>query len=352
MEATGWGKGTLSPREVAAFCAQAAMMLKSGMSITDGLEVMAADTAGSAGKSILEGIHGRIEAGSSLHGALEGSGVFPEYFLDMVEIGEVSGKLESVMDSMSAYYEREEALRRMVRGALTYPLVMIAMMIAVIIVLVVRVMPIFSDVFAGLGAQMSGFSLAVMNFGQALSRYSLAIVISLAVVAAAFWALSLTQRGRSSLERARASFFLTRGLYLKIAQGRFASAMALMLSSGMDVDQSLEMTRGLVKTPTVAEKIAQCQDQINRGESFSQAVAKVGLFSGVYASMVSVGFKTGSVDTVMEKLAARYEEEASARINGIIAVLEPSLVAVLSVIVGMILLSVMLPLMGIMSSIS
>jgi len=98
------------------------------------------------------------------------------------------------------------------------------------------------------------------------------------------------------------------------------------------------LPRGLVKTPTVAEKIAQCQDQISRGESFSQAVAKVGLFSGVYASMVSVGFKTGSVDTVMEKLAARYEEEASARINSIIAVLEPSLVAVLSVIVGMILL--------------
>ena len=344
-------KDILSSGEIAAFCAQMAMVVKSGISISEGVGVMMADIKNPAGRAILETIHEQVEIGASLHTALVVSGKFPDYFLTMVEIGEATGKLDNVMDSLTDYYEREEAVSRMVRSAVTYPLVMIAMMVAVITVLIVQVMPIFNDVFQGLGAQMSGFSLVVMNFGQLLSRYSVVIVAALAGIAVLLWVLSVTKGGRGAIERFRSSFFLTRSLYVKIASGRFASAMALMLASGMDVDQSLEMVYKLVKTPAVRDKIRRCQNYIVDGSSFSEAISKVGMFSGVYANMVSVAFKTGSIDTVMEKLAIRYEEEANTQINNIISVLEPSLVAVLSIIVGMILLSVMLPLMGIMASI-
>ena len=344
-------RDSLSPSEISAFCAQVAMLLKAGISISEGIGIICEDLKSPKGKEILRAVHEQVEIGAPLYSALAATEKFPDYVVNMVEIGEATGKLDNVMDSLCAYYEREEAVSKMVRNAVTYPLVMIAMMLAVITVLVVQVMPIFNDVFQGLGAQMTGFSLAVMNFGQALSRYSMVIVGVAVALAVTFWLFSRSQGGRAKLENARARFFLTRGLYEKIAAGRFASAMALMLSSGMDTDQSLEMVYKLIKTPTVRGKIEACQKRLSEGEAFSEALARVGMFSGVYASMVSVAFKSGSMDTVMEKLAVRYEDETSSQIGNIIAVLEPSLVAVLSVIVGMILLSVMLPLMGIMATI-
>ena len=342
----------LTPCEISSFCTQLSMILKSGITITEGIEIMCSDIKNGAGKQILLDIHRTVDLGAPLHTALKQVGLFPDYMTNMVEIGEATGKLDNVMDSLCLYYEREEAISKMIRNAVTYPLVMIGMMLAVIIVLVVRVMPIFNDVFAGLGAQMTGFSLAVLNLGQVLSRYSIAIVVVLAAAAILFLIFSSTQKGKEKLEQLKSTFPLTRGLYTKIAAGRFASAMALMLSSGMDVDQSLELVHKLlIKTPLVREKIEQCQKHMRDGESFSQALLKVGMFSGLYAGMVGVAFKTGAVDTVMEKLAARYEEETASKISNIISALEPSLVAVLSIIVGMILLSVMLPLMGIMAHI-
>ncbi|MCL2016179.1 MAG: type II secretion system F family protein [Defluviitaleaceae bacterium] len=344
-------RDTLSFSEISAFCAQMSMILKSGISLAEGIGIMRDDAENPDGKSILAIIHDDVEKGTPLFTALEKTDKFPDYMLTMIEIGEATGKLENVMESLTSYYEREEAIARTIRSAVAYPLVMIAMMLAVIIILIVQVMPIFSEVFQGLGAQMTGFPLAVMNFGQALSNYSMVIVIVLVVIAAALLIMRSTRAGKEALVKFKENFIFTRSLYAKIASGKFASAMSLMLASGMDTDKSLEMVHKLVDTPSIRVKIAKCQRLLADGTNFSDSLVHVGMFSGVYARMVSVAFKTGAMDNIMEKLAVRYEEETNAQINNIISIVEPSLVAVLSVIVGVILLSVMLPLMGIMAAI-
>jgi type IV pilus assembly protein PilC len=190
-----------------------------------------------------------------------------------------------------------------------------------------------------------------MHLGEVLSRYSIVIVAVIAALALLLILIRSTDGGRKAFERFRRTFFLTRGVYAKNASGRFASAMALMLSSGLDVDESLEMVHKLLKSSALREKVETCQKNITEGQTFSQAVVNAQIFGGLHARMITVAFKTGSMDTVMEKLALRYEEETDTQISNIISVLEPSLVAVLSIIVGMILFSVMLPLMSIMSSI-
>ena len=341
----------LTPSEISAFCAQMSMILKSGISLTEGVEIMVDDAGSPAGREILGTILEELEIGAPLHMALTKSRMFPDYMLTMVEIGEASGRLENVMESLTSYYEREEAISRAVRSAVQYPLIMIVMMLAVITILVVQVMPIFNEVFMGLGAQMTGFSLAVMNFGEVLGQYSFVVLGVVVGITVLFFIFRATSFGRSCIERFKENFFLTRDLYSKIASGRFASAMSLMLASGMDTDKSLEMVMKLVSTPAVKQKIIKCKKKIADGVRFSDALAEVGMFTGVYARMVSVAFKTGSMDSIMEKLAIRYEEETNNKISNIISIVEPTLVAVLSVIVGVILLSVMLPLMGIMAAI-
>ncbi|MEG2038642.1 MAG: type II secretion system F family protein, partial [Oscillospiraceae bacterium] len=202
-----------------------------------------------------------------------------------------------------------------------------------------------------LGSQMSPFSQSIMRLGTAVGRYSYIIVIFAAVLVGLFYLLKSTYAGRNLISRFQSSFFVTRKLSQKIASGRFAAAMSLMLSSGLETEEALNMTESLVDNVYIRDKITLCKSNIADGLSFSEALAKSGIFTGVYTQMVVVGFKTGSVDTVMRKLADRYEEETDAQINSMISVLEPTLVAALSIVVGMILLSVMLPLMGIMSSI-
>ncbi len=344
-------KDTLTPTELSAFCAQVAMIMKSGISVGEGILIMIEDMKHSQGRDILVNIENEIEFGSTFSGALKATGKFPKYVVDMSEIGEATGKLDDVMDSLSAYYEREENISRNIRSALTYPLVMIAMMVLVILVLVVRVMPVFNDVFTQLGSEMTGFSRSVMNMGVVIGQYSFVFIGILILLIAGYGFLRGTDAGRRALARFASVFFVTRGLNAKIASGRFASAMSLMLMSGLDTDQSLEMVFNLVDNDYIRNKITRCKELISGGANFSEALVKTEVFSGIYARMVTVGFRTGSVDMVMRKLADRYEEEVDTQIGGIISILEPTLVAVLSVIVGMILLSVMLPLMGIMSSI-
>lgn len=341
----------LTPNEISTFCTQIAMILKSGIAVGEGVNIMREDMKNNQGREILDTIHRHVDAGEPLCRALDATGRFPKYVVDMVEVGEATGKLDNVMDSLVTYYEREESIARSIKSAVTYPLIMIVMMVLVITVLVVKVMPIFNEVFEGLGSAMTGFSRTVLRFGQTIGQYSFVVVGVIVVIMILFLIFRATGGGRSFLENFRARFFVTKNLYSKIASGRFASAMALMLSSGLDTDQSLEMVHKLVDNPAVRTKIERCQKLLADGLTFSDALVGAEIFTGVYARMVTVAFKTGSLDGVMQKLAERYEDEIDTQIGGIISILEPTLVAILSIIVGMILLSVMLPLMGIMSSI-
>ncbi|MDO5601409.1 MAG: type II secretion system F family protein [Oscillospiraceae bacterium] len=341
----------LSKPELSAFCSQMAMVMKSGISVQEGVSIMTQDAENPYTKEILSGVSERCETGSSFYAALSESGVFPKYMLDMIAIGEESGRLDEVLDSLADYYEREDGIAKSIRHAVSYPLVMIVMMLLVIGVLVIKVLPIFNQVFQQLGSELTGFSKTVMDMGAAVSRYAVVFVLILGVLALAFIIFRNTRGGRRALDVFKAHFFVTKKLSAKIAAGRFASGMALMMASGLDTDQSLEMVSRLVDHPVVEKKVRACQQAIAEGASFADAVMQAGIFSGLYARMLAVGFKTGSTDQVMKKLADKYEQEVDETLSSIISVLEPSLVAVLSIIVGMILLSVMLPLMGIMSTI-
>ncbi len=344
-------KRQLSPAEITAFCSQLALIVKAGISVQEGIGIMAEDAADPRGKEILEGIFSHVEEGRQLYFALKETGCFPKYMVDMVEIGEASGRLDEVLDSLSAYYEHNESIMKSIKQAVTYPAVMILMMAVVIVVLVVNVMPIFNQVFLQLGSEMSVFSQGIMNFGSLLSGCALWVVAVILLLILTFILMRNTQGGRKILSRWYDSCIFTRKLSAKIAAGRFASAMSLMLASGLDLDQSIDMTSQLIENEKIRAKISALKKQMAAGSTFAESVVKAELFSSVYARMVVVGFKTGSVDAVMNKIAKRYEEEVEDRISHILSILEPTLVAILAVIVGMILLSVMLPLMGIMTSI-
>ncbi len=342
-------KKMLSDSEISAFCEQLAFMIKAGISLQEGLMLLSADNKSARGTEISERLLESVERGASLADALRETGEFPHYMTSMIEIGETSGRLEAVLESLRIYYERNEAVTKSIRSAVTYPLVMIVMMLVVVLIIIVEVLPVFQGVFEQLGSELSPFVQGIMGFGQAVSQYSVLIVIVVAVIIAGFIVLRNTQKGNRLLRSISERLF--RKVNMSLASGRFASAMALMMGSGMDVDQSLDMTVQLIDNKKTQAKIEQIKADMLAGKGFSEAIVDSGLFSGLYGKMITVGFKTGTLDEVMERIARHYEEETNRRIGATVAAIEPTLVAVLSLVVGLILLAVMLPLMGVMTAI-
>ncbi|OUQ42263.1 secretion protein F [Drancourtella sp. An12] len=341
----------LSNTELTTFCSQFALILRSGISSLEGLSIMQEDSPKGEGQELLSGMIRTMEETGSLYEALTASEVFPPYLCSMVEIGEQSGRLDDVMASLSEHYRREDEMAKNIKSAVSYPLVMLGMMIVVIFVLIVKVLPVFNEVFQQLGTGLGGISGTILSLGNTVSRYALVFVLVAAVIAGLFLYFAFTTKGRRQIRVFARSFLPTRKLMEKIACSRFASGMYLSLSSGLDTDQSLEMVSRLVDHPVIQEKIRNIQALILEGTSFADAVSQTNMFSGIYARMVSIGYKTGAMDDVMKQISVQYDEEIDSRMSDLVAKLEPTLVAILSIIVGLILLSVMLPLMGIMSNI-
>lgn len=341
----------LSNTEISAFCRQTALIIQAGITPADGMNILVHDTLHKDGKELLESIAASCNQGNRFNKAVESTGVFPQYMVKLIALGEESGNLDTVLLSLADYYEKEENISQSIRSAVTYPFIMIVMMFLVILVLIVKVLPIFRQVFVQLGTQMSPFASSLLSLGNALNKYSLILTALLFFLVGLCIFFYHTKSGRIKIKRFLTRFPLTRDFFHKISAGRFASGMYLGISSGMDTYQNLDLISEIVENEAMQKKIAICRSEIKKNSNLPEALAKAGIFSNLYSRLIAVGFRSGSVDLVMKQISRHYDEETDKQINRIISIIEPTLVIILSLVVGMILMSVLLPLMGIMSSI-
>jgi len=342
-------RAMLSNTELSAFCAQLAMILNSGISAYEGIAIMDSEAETKAEHELLGKVSEKLYETASLYTALAESGVFPEYLLNMVRIGEETGSLDVVMQRLAEHYQREDQLRNAIKTTLRYPAVMAGMMLAVIVILLVKVLPVFNRVYIQLGAEMTGVSRVLMNIGNAISRYSLVFAVICAAALALAAAAVYTEKGKSAAAKIASKAGTVKKLVQLRASMRFAGAMALSLGAGLTPECSLELAAGLDSSEEYAEKIEKCRQSVIETGDFSNAIRDCGIFGGVYAHMAAVGMKTGNVAEVMQSIAELSGEEFETRLNNILASVEPALVIALSLAVGLILLSVMLPLLGIIS---
>lgn len=343
-------KRTLSPMEVSAFCAQIAMMLKAAIPLNDGMAIMEEDSRDEHEKKRLKAMADEVELGTPLSLAMEQAGGFPDYVLTMAKVGEASGNLELVMDSLAAYYEKEDNLRKTVKDALTYPLVMTAMMFIVLYVLMVKVMPIFQGVFSQLGTSISPFAQGAIRFGGIFSQAALAVTAVFVAVCLILYLLGKRNIRFSWLEKCKAALLERSAIYQKIHIRRFAGVTAMLMRAGMDTLELLELTKKLVASPSFADKIDKCSDTLAESGSFVEGLKQMGIFSGFHRQMLAVGSRAGRLDEVLNEIEAYYEEDVERSFESAIGKFEPTVVAVLSIVVGLILMAVMLPLVGLLSS--
>ena len=329
-------KHLISNDDIASLCLELSLLLHAGVSTGDALSLLAEE--GDRG-GVLKAMAEQVDSGETLSAALRESGAFPTYVCGLVEVGERTGRTEEALSALSRYYEDRVRLARRVRSALLYPAVMLALMLVVIGVLLVKVLPIFDDVAAGL-----------LTLGRWLEGAMPVLFAVLVVVAAAVLLFTLAQplrqRVLSLWQRSRGDSGVSR----KLNNARLAQALAMGMASGLPVDEAVALSASLMEGGAKA-RCQSCRQKLEEGGSLGQALKDSGLLPPRQSRLLELGQRSGAGDASMEKIARDLSEEGEAALDALVSRVEPALVLVCSVLVGLILLSVMLPLMHIMSAI-
>ncbi len=346
------GKKVFGAGYISVFCMEMYLIIRAGIPFSEGVALLRDDEKDSYSRTVLDHLYQQLELGEPVAAAMRAARGFPVYVIEMVEIGQRTGHLEDVFKALAGYYERLEQLQKSIRNAVMYPAVLLVMMLFVVLVLLIKVLPIFQEVFQQLGADLSPVALILMQIGQVLGSYGLVVLTAVAVgvIAGAVVLRNPEKKEQFAgwLQRISEKWTVSQ----LIASSRLADALVMTLASGMNIDDSLDMAIRLVPGAAMQEKITQCKrEMLLKSKSFADASMASGLFAPLYCRMIAVGFRTGSIDPVMAEVARRSAEQVDDKIEALLNRIEPTLVIIMSVMVGLILLSVMLPLMSIMSAI-
>lgn len=343
---------TLPPEETALFCEQVAMVLKAGIPLSDGMETLAKSYADSRYGARFLQIQTALERRGSLSGALEDAGIFPKYLCAMVRIGERAGKLDEVMTSLANYYQWEADIRISVKNAILYPTVLVMMLAVVIAILVISVLPVFQRVFDSLGLAAGAPASAAMRIGVGVGKGMLVLVGVFAVLLVVI-GISLKSSRRESV-LALLSRFLppVRRVIARLSAARYATVLSMMLSAGYPLEDAIRLSPTVISDAKFREKAELSAQKLKQGASFADAAEASGLFEPMHEKMIRFGSAAGKLDAVMEKIGTIYMEEADEAIHAVVSMIEPTLVAVLSIVIGGILLSVMLPLLSVLSAVA
>ena len=327
-------KRKLSNDEIASLCLELSLLLHAGVSTGDALSLLAQEEEH---RGMLSAMAEQVDGGKTLSTALRESGVFPVYVCGLVEVGERTGRTEEALAALSRYYEERVRIGRRVRSALLYPAVMLALMLVVIGVLLVKVLPIFDDVYASLGGRLTGVAAGLLYL----------ILAGLVLVVLVFGLGGPLRRGVVSLwQKTRGD----RGVSRKLNNARLAQALAMGMASGLPVEEAVSLSANLMEG-RARKRCQECGQRLEKGESLGAALRLSGLLPPRQSRLLELGQHSGAGDASMEKIARDLGEEGEAALDALVGRVEPALVLVCSVLVGLILLSVMLPLMHIMSAI-
>lgn len=341
----------LNSEEVYTITSSLAVLLQAGIPLQEGFGILREEGNGKY-KEVLEKLHHAMEEGSSLYEAMKDVQAFPQYAVDMTQVGETTGSLDQVMEALSKYYEREMNMKEQLKTAVMYPFMLLIMMFFVVAVLVFKVLPIFQDVLRSLGGGLSDFSLTFMEIGKILAQVGFVALLLFFIVVLFIWLRQRKQANNDGMNYIISHLFITKKLFHGLSLAQITYVFSLFISSGVDISQAFRYLEQMHLHPQLAKAIKDGKQAIEEGSNFAQAMRNAKLYVGMEASMLEVGYRSGKQDQVMRQLADRYEQRVEQSIIAFLNIIEPSIVAILSILVGMVLLSVMLPLMGIMSSAS
>jgi type IV pilus assembly protein PilC len=327
---------------------QLAAFLRAGIPILDGLTLLARDTTNMTLKRTLDGIAEQLRQGAPLGEAIEQyPKVFPRAYRSMIRSAELTGDLDVVLDRLTIYVEREVEARRTIRSAMTYPMVIVVLSLAVSVLLVTFVLPKFRVFFAAFDEELPLPTRMLLGFSDGVHKWWWAILIVLAAMLAVASLCLRSERGRLARDVAIGRLpLIGRALQLSMVE-RFARVLGAMLRAGVPLGEAMDVAASATNNRPAARALLRAREQMLRGEGITEPLADTGIFPAAAMQMMRVGEETGSLDNQLDAVAGFYEKELDAKVKQITTLMEPAVLLVMGGMVGFVALALVSAMYGI-----
>ncbi|MBQ6388347.1 MAG: type II secretion system F family protein [Mogibacterium sp.] len=342
----------LSYTELTSFFENMGMMIKSGISVSEAVALLKEETPESEQtlRHAFETMSEDLYMGTPFGDAMKDTGAFPDYSIDMISTSEYTGKLEDTLFHLADYYRSEDSMKTTLVSAVRYPVIMLLMVIAVLVVMLTLVFPAFYGVYENLAGSLTSSSYGYINVSFTLTKVMLGIMIVLLAALAA--GVSMWRSGKKDTVRNFLSkFTVFRELFSSMDLYRFTSCFDMFLSSGEHQDEALVKSMPVVQTDALRATLERCKEKMEGGMSFSQTAYEENLYDRTNNRMLIPAERSGMLDTIMQKILTNLRVSIDKSIGRIANTVEPLLTGVLMIFIGIMLISLMVPLIGIMNSI-
>jgi type IV pilus assembly protein PilC len=349
-----FGGNGVSSKELAIFTRQFSVMIDAGLPLVQCLEILAGQQENKTFQKVLNGTRASVEGGSTLsHAMKQYDKVFDALYYNMVEAGETGGILDTILQRLSSYIEKNVKLKRAVQSAAIYPTAVMSIAGGVIILLLWKVVPIFTSLFNGLGAELplpTRIVIMLSNFIGSIYGLVIAMFMVGAVFAVKFW--YGTPTGRMALDTVVLKVPLVGPLLRKIAVARFTRTLGTLIASGVPILEGLDITARTSGNAVIEKAIIQTRKAVEAGRSLVDPLKETDVFPGMVTQMIGVGEQTGAMDAMLQKIADFYEDEVDAAVKDLLTAMEPIMIVVLGVVVGGIVISMYLPLFSLIGKLA
>ncbi|MGN0594304.1 MAG: type II secretion system F family protein [Hominimerdicola sp.] len=323
-----------STKEMSYCCRQLAAMITSGLTIVKALDILYKEEEKKGPREIWKGVYEDVQKGQSLTEALDARrGCFPDFFISMVDAGEVSGNLDVTMQRLSDYYANSNKLNNKVKSAMMYPIILLLLTVVMVIGMFTFIMPTFSGLMEE--EKMPALSRALFSFSDFFkAKWYVLLIGLLVIVFGCIYALKVDSV-RLKFDYFKLKCPAVGKLMVKIYEGRFSRTLSSLYSSGIPMIDSLERSSKILNNRYVDKMFIQVVDEVKQGAPVSQSLAKTEIFEGMFCSIIFVGEESGALDDILEKTADYYEEEADAAVTKLVGLMEPLLIIVMGVAIGL-----------------
>ena len=352
VPAGGYGRVKLS--DLAIFARQFSTMLDAGVSLIRCLDVLQAQTNNARLRKILVDLSARVESGESLSRSMaRHPKAFSQLIIGLIRAGEVGGVLEESLQRIAAFLEKDVELRRKIRSALTYPVIVLLAAIGIVVFLVSWLVPQFAQLFKELGIQnLPAPTQFLVDLSALFTQRWYVVIIAVVAILVAYKLFVSTRVGRRVADRVKLRVPVFGPLHHKIVMARFSRTMGTLLASGVPILQAMETVAGVVGNSVVSDAVIESRARIREGEKIADPLQRSKMFPPMVVHMVSVGEESGSLDHMLNKIADFYENEVEMTIASLTAAIEPVMIVLLGIIVGFIVISMFLPMIEVISNLS
>jgi type IV pilus assembly protein PilC len=346
--------GGVDSKELAVFTRQFSVMIDAGLPLVQCLEILAGQQENKTFQKILTGVRASVEGGATLSSSMKQyEKVFDPLYYNMVEAGETGGILDTILQRLSSYIEKNVKLKRAVKSAMIYPVAVMGIAVAVIVLLLWKVVPIFVELFNGLGVDLplpTRCVIALSNFIGSIYGLMLLVLLIGGGFALKFW--YGTPAGRMALDQVMLRIPIVGLVLRKIAVARFTRTLGTLISSGVPILEGLDITARTSGNAVVEKAISETRKAVEAGRSLVDPLKETEVFPGMVTQMIGVGEQTGAMDAMLQKIADFYEDEVDAAVKDLLTALEPIMIVFLGVVVGGVVISMYLPLFTLIGKLS